>query len=114
MLQTSTPSDTHVTSPTAFDDAEMLDLAPVSLWLEDYSALKTLFEQWRSDGVTDLRKFLLEDVARVQACSDTIRVIKVNRKTLSLFEADDLDHLVANLGDVFRNDMLEAHVGELV
>lgn len=37
------------------DDAEMFDLAPVSLWLEDYSALKALFAQWRSDGVTNLR-----------------------------------------------------------
>ena len=27
------------------DDAEMFDLAPVSLWLEDYSAMKSLFEE---------------------------------------------------------------------
>ncbi len=43
-----------------------------------------------------------------------IRVIKVNRKTLSLFEANDLPHLVANLGQIFRNDMLDTHIGELV
>ena len=32
------------------DDAEMFELAPVSLWLEDYSALKELFERDSLDG----------------------------------------------------------------
>lgn len=96
------------------DDAEMFDLAPVSLWLEDYSALKTLFDEWRAAGVADLRAHLRSDPARVKACSERIRVIKVNRKTLSLFGADSLDHLVANLGRVFRDDMLKGHIEELV
>lgn len=29
---------------------DMFELAPVSLWLEDYSALKQLFEAWRAEG----------------------------------------------------------------
>ncbi|MFN3350278.1 diguanylate cyclase domain-containing protein [Pseudorhodoplanes sp.] len=96
------------------DDAEMFDLAPVSLWLEDYSALKALFESWREEGVTDLRAHLLADAARVKQCSGCIRLIKVNKKTLSLFEAADIDHLIANLGQVFRDDMLTTFVEELV
>ena len=95
------------------DDAEMFDLAPVSLWLEDYSALKALFEEWRAAGVSDLRAYLRSDPARVKACSECIRVIKVNRKTLSLFGADDLAHLVSNLGSIFRDDMLTTHIEEL-
>ena len=96
------------------DDAEMFELAPVSLWLEDYSGLKALFERWRAEGVISLRDYLLEDATRVEACSSQIRVIKVNRRTLSLFEADDLSHLVGNLDRIFRNDMLKAHIDELV
>jgi diguanylate cyclase (GGDEF)-like protein len=96
------------------DDAGMFELAPVSLWLEDYSGVKALFERWRRGGVVSLREHLLEDVRRVQECSDLIRVIKVNRRTLSLFEADSLHHLVANLGRIFRADMFKAHVEELV
>jgi diguanylate cyclase (GGDEF)-like protein len=96
------------------DDAEMFELAPVSLWLEDYSGLKELFAQWREAGVTSLRDYLLEDTARVEACSNLIRVIKVNRRTLSLFEAEDLPQLVDNLGRIFRNDMLKTHIEELV
>lgn len=95
------------------DDAEMFDLAPVSLWLEDYSALKALFAEWRAAGVTDLRAHLLADPSRVKACSERLRVLKVNRKTLSLFGAKDLQHLVDNLGAVLRDDMLKTHIEEL-
>src|SRR5688500_2533178 len=70
------------------DDAEMFELAPVSLWLEDFSGVKAQLDEWRRAGVTDLRAFLREDTRRAKACSDRIRVIKVNRKTLSLFEAE--------------------------
>jgi len=96
------------------DDAEMFDLAPVSLWLEDYSLLKAQFEEWRRAGINSLRDYLREDPNRVKACSDRIRVIKVNRKTLALHEAEDLPHLVQNLGLIFRDDMLKTHVEELV
>ena len=96
------------------DDAGMFELAPVALWLEDYSGLRTLFAQWREAGVTDLRAYLLEDVARVSACSAQLKVLKVNRATLKLFEADNVTHLVANLHRVFRDDMLKTHIEELV
>jgi diguanylate cyclase (GGDEF)-like protein len=95
-------------------DAEMFDLAPVSLWLEDYGSLKRLFDALRRGGVTDLRSYLQADLQRVKACADQIRVLKVNRKTLSLFEAGSLSELIDNLGRVFRDDMLETHLEELV
>jgi len=94
-------------------DAEMFDLAPISLWLEDYTGLKALFNGWRDLGVTSLRDFLREHPECVSQCSEQIRVLKVNKRTLSLFEADSLDHLVANLDKVFRADMLKAFVDEL-
>jgi diguanylate cyclase (GGDEF)-like protein len=94
------------------DDA-MFDLAPVSLWLEDYSQLKALFDQWRASGLIRLREYLTEHPERIQACSERIRVLKVNRKTLDLYEADGLPQLVENLSRVFRDDMLTAHVDEL-
>src|SRR5262245_49172309 len=98
---------------TSGDDVEMFDLAPVSLWLEDFSGVSELFEEWRAAGVTDLAAHLRADPSRIKACSERIRVLKVNRRTLTLFEAADLADLVANLGKVFRDDMLERHVDEL-
>ncbi len=100
--------------PSPGDDEKMFDLAPVSLWLEDYSELKALFEEWRADGITDLGAYLKADPQRAKQCADRIKLVKVNQRTLRLFEAESLDHLVANLDRVFRDDMLNTHGDELV
>ena len=94
--------------------ADLFELAPVSLWVEDFSALRQLFEQWRAQGVSDLRAWLLEQPARIAECAARIEVLQVNRRTLELFEARDLAHLVANLDRVFRDDMHREHLEELV
>ena len=96
------------------DGANVFELAPISLWLEDYSGLRAQFEQWRKLGVTDLRAFLHEDTTRLRICTSLIRVLKVNRKTLSLYEARDVNHLIENLERVFRDDMLDPHIDEMV
>jgi diguanylate cyclase (GGDEF)-like protein len=97
----------------AGDDVCMFEAAPVSLWLEDYSEVKALFDEWRRAGVEDLRAHFAADKARVAACVSRMRVVKVNPRTLALFEARDLAHLVANLDQIFRNEMLSNLIGEL-
>ncbi len=94
-------------------DAGMFDLAPVSLWLEDFSGVKRQFAEWRQEGVTSLKDYLEEDPQRIASCASQIRVLKVNRKTLTLFEAADLDELVANLDKVLRDEMFASYVEEL-
>ncbi|MDQ0318449.1 diguanylate cyclase (GGDEF)-like protein [Pararhizobium capsulatum DSM 1112] len=95
------------------DEANVFDLAPIAMWIEDFSGVKELFDLWRAEGVQDIRTFLRADVGRVVACSQRIRVLKVNRRMLELFEARDRDHLVANLHSVFRDEMLTSHINEL-
>ncbi|MCB8879917.1 sensor domain-containing diguanylate cyclase [Acidisoma cellulosilytica] len=98
---------------TAFD-TDAFDLAPVSLWLEDYSDLRAHFEALRVQGVTSLADYFAEDAARISACAARLHVIKVNKCTLDLFEAQGLDDLVGNLDRVFGVDSLAVHATELV
>ena len=65
-------------------DAEMFDLAPVSLWIEDYSGVRALFDEWRAENVTDIKAYLTANPDRVRRCSERIRILKVNPKTLAL------------------------------
>ncbi|TAM85400.1 MAG: diguanylate cyclase [Candidimonas sp.] len=101
------PSDTDAVVPDFFD------ATPTSLWLEDYSQLRALFETWRAEGVTDLRAFLQQSPARLSECAACIRVLRVNPSTLSLYGATSFDELVAHLGDVLRDDMTDAFALEL-
>ena len=99
--------------PSLDSDAMMFDLAPVSLWIEDFSDVKALFEQWQKQGVDDIETFLLANPERVRQCSQSIRILKVNQQTLSLFGARDLNHLMVSLSLVMRDDTFKSHVSEL-
>jgi diguanylate cyclase (GGDEF)-like protein len=92
----------------------MFELAPVSLWLEDYTGLKQLFAEWRATGITDLRAHFRGNPAAIKECAAQIRILEVNDKTHSLFDSEGLEHLVANLGTVFRDDMLDTHGEEMI
>jgi len=92
---------------------DLFDATPTSLWLEDYSQLRALFDRWRGQGVTDLRSFLAQDKTRVAECSACIRLLRVNQRTLSLYAADSFEQLSERLDEVLRDDMFEAHLDEL-
>jgi PAS domain-containing protein len=92
----------------------MFESAPIFLWLEDYSALKILFDQWRAQGVTDLAAHLALNPGHMKQCAGSLKVRKVNHKTLQVFGAANQQELVARLPEVFRDDMLEQMLPELV
>ncbi|WP_225783969.1 GGDEF domain-containing protein [Xenophilus sp. Marseille-Q4582] len=96
------------------DFEQMFDRAPISLWLEDFSALKALFDGWRATGVTDLQAHLEAHPSRVQQCAACLRLIKVNAQTLKLFAARSQEELEQNLHDVFRGDMLTRMLPEML
>ena len=75
------------------DLAQMFELAPVSLWLEDFSGLKDLFERWRAEGVTDLRSWLLADRARLRECTRRLLVLAVNQRTAITCRSYQLESL---------------------
>lgn len=98
---------------TETDFEHMFEMAPVSLWLEDFSALKALFDTWRAAGVTDLRAHLSVHPELFPQCAAALKILKVNQRTLEIFAARSQEELVSRLDDVFRGDMFDHMVQEL-
>lgn len=92
---------------------DLFEVSPTSMWLEDYSDLKTLFDQWRAEGVEDIRSHLLAEPRRIAQCSACIRLLRVNARTLSLYGAASFEELASQLDTVLRDDMHAAHIDEL-
>lgn len=107
------PSGSPSQGNIASDDEQMFNWAPVSLWLEDYSGLKRLFDLWRSQGVTDLTAHLAAEPQRLEMCLRQYRVLRVNQFTLDLFEARDLQTLQNRLDEVLRDDTRQCALSEL-
>ncbi|HBJ01132.1 MAG TPA: histidine kinase, partial [Lysinibacillus sp.] len=95
-------------------DSPIFELSPIAMWLEDFSEVKKQFDLWRAQGVQDLLTFLQEDESRILECAKKIKLLKVNPKTLELYQADDSNHLSQNLNLVFKEDMSKSHIQELV
>ncbi len=100
-------------SPILPEFEHLFEHSPISLWLEDYSALKTLFDTWRAQGVVDLRAYLYQAPERAQQCARCYQVLRVNKKTLKVFAAESQQELLGRLQDIFRDDMFEPMVAEL-
>lgn len=95
-------------------ESSIFDLSPIPMWLEDYSEIKKQFDVWKDQGITNLKKFLQDDISRVTECAHKIKIIKVNKKTLDVFEANNINHLCQNLNTIFQGDMFHSHILELV
>lgn len=95
-------------------ESSIFDLSPIPMWLEDYSEVKQQFDIWKQQGVNNLAGFLKEDQSRVTLCSRKIKILQVNRKTLELFEAQNLNHICDNIHTIFKQEMFESHIYELV
>jgi diguanylate cyclase (GGDEF)-like protein len=83
----------------------MFESAPISLWLEDYSQLKTLFDGWRAQGIADFKAHVKQHPEVLGQCAGLLKILKVNQKTLEVFGAASQEELVSRLSDVFRDDM---------
>lgn len=95
-------------------DSPFFELSPIAMWLEDFSEVKKQFDLWRSQGVEDLLGFLQQDESRILECARKIKLLKVNSKTLELYQAKDFEHLYQNLDLIFKEDMSKTHIKELL
>jgi diguanylate cyclase (GGDEF)-like protein len=79
--------------------------SPVSIWLEDFSSIKTRLDELRNRGIVDFRTFIDVHPDFVAHCMREIHVLDVNQHTLTLFGAPDKSVLLARLNEIFRDEM---------
>jgi PAS domain S-box-containing protein len=75
--------------------------ADVSIWEEDFSAVKVAVDALRREGVTDIRAWLAAHPEFVERAVSLVRVVDVNDATLAMFGARDREELLQSLGRVF-------------
>ena len=92
----------------------LFESSPISLWEEDYGAIKSYFDVLRGQGVDDLQEYLNTHPEAVSYCTSLIKVLNVNQKTIELFAANSKEHLLGNLDKVFRDEMGNHFARELV
>src|SRR5271157_1607393 len=88
--------------------------SPISLWEEDFSAVKLFIEDLRKQGVTDFRTYFRSHPERVRDCFEQVRIVDMNRAGLKLLGAKGKAEVPSNPSSTIPDDAHEYLGEELV
>jgi signal transduction histidine kinase len=88
--------------------------SPVSIWEEDFSAVKRLLDGLRAEGIADLGAYLRDHPDVLRRCAESARIVDVNRAALTLHGARTKEELLAGLVHTFTPESFDTFREELV
>jgi PAS domain S-box-containing protein len=86
----------------------------VSIWEEDFTEVKSSLDELRSQGIKDLRQYLVENPEFVQEAAQKIKVVDVNPATLKMFGAETKEELLGALKSVFVPETTDILINEMI
>ncbi len=86
---------------------------PVSIWEEDFSALKEELDRLRAEGVTDVEAYLAAHPEFAVRAARLIRILDVNDYTLRLFRARSRQELLGSLDKIFTPESFPVFAKEV-
>ena len=88
--------------------------SPISLWEEDSSDIKNYIDDLRSKGIEDFREYFETHHEEVIRCTAMVKVVNVNKATVSLFRALGKKELMDGLGQIFTEHSYGLFKEELI
>jgi PAS domain S-box-containing protein len=92
----------------------LFENVPISLWEEDWAAVKTYVDDLRRNGIVDLRGYFENNPEVVQRCVEMVRIVDVNRATLKLYQAESKHDLMKGLNQIFREETYDVFGEQLI
>lgn len=92
----------------------IFDESPISLWEEDFSAVKGYFDKLKSQGVENIQQYLDSNPREVEKLAQMVNIIDVNNTTLKLYEAKSISEFFEGLTAFFNEEATRLFKEELV
>jgi PAS domain S-box-containing protein len=92
----------------------IFEAAGVSIWEEDFSRVKSAFDDLEARGVEDIGRYLAENPEFVRQAIAMVRIVDVNDAAVRLLGAARKDELLVSLQRVFLPETEHAFAGCLV
>lgn len=99
---------------TAEQFREVFETIGVSVWIEDFTAVKQALDELLSGDIGDLGLWLAGHPEFVRECIEKVRIVDVNDESISLFGARDKQELLDSLSNVFVDETVPLFADELV
>jgi len=81
------------------DYRALFEALPISVWVQDFSAVKQAVDELRAQGASDVHAHLLAHADELRRIAHLVRVLQVNESAVDLFGAASKDDLLAALSD---------------
>lgn len=88
--------------------------SPISLWEEDFSQVKTFFDDLKKKGITDIETYFEQNPEIVRQCVELTTIVDINEAALNLHEATNKEELLDGLVNTFTPDSFETFKRELI
>ena len=93
---------------------DLFEACPVSLWEEDFSAVKQFLGELRQKGVSDFGAYFANHPEDIAKCAALVKVLNMNKATLTFYDAKSVDEITGGLSGFLTEKSNRAFVGELV
>ena len=87
---------------------------PVSIWEEDFSAVRQYIDNLRSAEVVDFSTYFNEHPEEVEKCAALVKIVDVNCATLEMYQAESKEQLLVELSKVLGSESLIKFKEELL
>ncbi len=92
----------------------IFETTAVSIWEEDFSAVKAALDDLKTQSVTNLKQYLDDHPKFVQKAAQMIKVVDVNKATLRMLGAENKDELLGALDKVFVLETMDILKDEMI
>ncbi len=92
----------------------VFESSPVSIWEEDFSGVKALFDDLKKRGVADIEGYFNRHPETVRQCAERVRIVEVNQAALELHGARNKEQLLTGLFNTFTPKSFDAFRQELI
>ncbi len=92
----------------------LFEHSPISIWEEDFSAVKAFFDELRAAGVTDWRGYFERNPQALFECAGRVRILDINQTSVAFFEAEKKEDIPRNLPRYFTEESMRVFKEELI
>jgi PAS domain S-box-containing protein len=91
----------------------LFENAPVSIWEEDFTAVRNRVMELKAQGVTDIKRYFEAMPEELMQLIASVDIVDINEASLHLFGAESKQEILNGLQQIFVHDTMPAFIREL-
>jgi PAS domain S-box-containing protein len=92
----------------------MFEFSPISIWDEDFSAVKEAFDLLKEQGITNFREYFSNNSEALSKAISLIKVTAINETSVEIFGIESKDEILNNLSYYFYDNISEVFAEEFI